>query len=160
MKTLLSLLLLLISFNSQANIAANQINEILKESSAQSKPEKPHSLKVLEDYYFIYVFKSTCPHCHKFTPVIHDFVKTYQLELHSYSIDGGTIAGLKSSPMPADLFDTLFINAGYKPVVPALFLVNAQTNQVYAVLFGESTPVGLVSRLSELLEKIKEQYDA
>lgn len=151
-------LILLFSFFTMtlyANSAVNDINQLLAKPSTVKAP-KP----ALADYYFIYVFKSTCPHCHKFTPLIKDLADSLVIPLKAYSIDGQTMSNLPFEPMTPQLFDTLFTGAGFKPVVPALFLANQETGQVYAVSFGESNAVDLASRLNELLAKIKERFDA
>lgn len=159
MKKHLFLALMMIFINAKANVAAFDIERLMAEqSNQQTKLAKP--IDALKDYYFIYVFKSNCPHCHNFTPVIKDFTDVYQVELRAYSIDGPTIDGIRSSQITPKLFDILFTGADYKPVVPALYLVNKETSQTYAVLFGETSAVGLASRLESLLGKIKENFDA
>ena len=143
------------AINLYANHAVNDINSLLVKASVVKAPKKE-----LADYYFIYVFKSTCPHCHQFTPLLKDLADNLSIPLKAYSIDGRTIGNLTFKPITPQLFDLLFTGAGYKPVVPALFLANKETGEVYAVSFGESNAVDLASRLNELLARIKERFDA
>lgn len=149
------LLLMSASVVSNANVAVDNINEII------NKTEKTESVQnIFKEYEFIYIFKSTCPHCKNFTPIIHNFTETYHVPITGYSVDGGKADGIKSKLIEPEVFNALFNEASYKPVVPALFLLNKHTNQAYAVTFGEASAVDLASRLSELLKKIKENYDA
>ena len=113
-----------------------------------------------QNYYFIFIFKSSCPHCHKFAPVIYDFAKTFNVNIKAYSVDGGALDGIYGKPLTADLFKTFYLSDGYKPTVPALFLVNKDTLQVYAVLFGEASPYQLARRINELLQHIQERFNA
>ena len=155
MRNILLTLLLLSPFVSNANVAVDNINEAIRKS------EKIQATKnIFKEFEFIYIFKSTCPHCKRFTPVIRDFTQTFNVPITAYSVDGGKAPGLESKLISPDIYNTLFTEANYKPVVPALFLFNKNTHQVYAVTFGEATALDLVSRLEELLAKIKERYDA
>lgn len=155
MRKLLALVLTSLMISANANVAVQQINTIISKSQQRNVVKDR-----FKDYYFIYIFKSTCPHCKKFSPVIHDFTETFEIPVKAYSVDGGTAQALKSSLITPDIFNSLFTSAGYKPVVPALFLVNKVTHQAYAVTFGEASAVDLAARLDELMPKIKERYDA
>jgi hypothetical protein len=78
----------------------------------------------------------------------------------SYSFDGPGISGFDSSPLTPELLQDLFLTPGFKTVVPALYLTNTETAEVYPVIFGEATPSQLAIRISELVKKIQEKHDA
>ena len=84
-----------------------------------------------ENYYFMFIYRSSCPHCHKLAPVVTDFAKTFHVGIDAYSIDGGSLKGMQGKPLTPALFQTLYVSGGYKPRVPALFLVNRDTLQTY-----------------------------
>ena len=160
---LLLTLIMFISFTASANVAVDEINSILQKREAlkitqtQVSPE----LKDLQDnYYFVFIFRSTCPHCHNFAPVLKDFVDNFHLQVKPYSIDGKSLPEFKAKTLTAQLFQTYYVNGGFKATVPALYLVNKHTSQAYAALFGEANYFQLANRTHELMKHIKENYDA
>jgi len=163
-RTMKKVLIVLLFFvqGAYANVALDQIKESLNKASQkqEQKIAANRSIKDLQQhYYFVFFYRSTCPHCHKMAPVIKDFTESYQIPLQAISTDGGDIAGLKGERMTAEMFRTFFVSAGYKSMVPATFLVNRETNQAYAVMFGEATPYQLATRVDELMRHIKEQFN-
>ena len=156
---LFSIFLLNVSF---ANQAVDEIKEIykLREKSRAEQSANGSDLKSLQkNFQMIFIFRSNCPHCHSFAPVLKDFSEHFNIKIKAYSADGGKIASFQSSPLTPELYKTFFITAGYKPMVPALYLMNKETMQTYPVLFGEATPYQLASRTWELMKHIKEQFN-
>ncbi len=161
MKKILALIMF-ISFSVSANVAVDEINSILqkKEALKITKTRVPAELKDLQDnYYFVFIFRSTCPHCHNFAPVLKDFTDNFHLKVKSYSIDGKSLPEFKAKRLTSDLFQTYYVNGGFKATVPALYLVNKHTSQAYAALFGEANYYQLANRTHELMKHIKEKYD-
>lgn len=144
--------------NSMANPALDSLNHILKQKNQPTR--QALAIKELSHYSFIFIYRSNCPHCHAFAPVLDDFAKTYQVPVDAYSVDGGQIPPFESKRLPAELFRTFFVSGGFKAMVPALFLLNKETNEAYPVLFGEANPSQLSQRMYELMEHIKEQFNA
>ncbi len=145
-----------------ANVAVDQLNQQLAlKEPAQTKllPASPLLKELSENYYFAFIYRGDCPHCHQFAPVLHDFAKTFHVGIDAYSIDGGKLDGIQGKPLTPDLFQTLYVSGGYKPMVPALFLVNRDTLQAYAVLFGEASPYQLARRINELLQHIQGRFN-
>lgn len=158
---LMILLMMLVCSGGYANPALEQLNTLLaqKEQNTQVKHQVSAKLKDLqENYYFIFIYRSTCPHCHKFAPVLKDFTDTFQVATQAYSLDGESLSGFKAAPLSPELFQTFYASSGYKPVVPALFLVQKHTQQAYAVLFGEAAPYELARRVDELMGHIEEKF--
>ncbi|MDA0910334.1 MAG: conjugal transfer protein TraF [Proteobacteria bacterium] len=156
-----------------ANVAADQINAIMGEnaknissnqlthSTVKDTAKVPKTIKDLQnDYYFVFFYRSTCPHCHKFAPTLKDFANYYHIKIKAYSTDGGDLDGLHGKQMTADDYRQYFLQGGFKPVVPALYLQNKYTDQVYPVLFGEAQPFELAQRVNELMTHIEEQTHA
>ena len=81
----------------------------------------------------IFFFRSDCPYCHRFAPVLKKFSKQYGFTIIPVSLDG---KGLREYPYPKRNYDL-----GRKlnvEVVPALFMVNPDTNSVSTVGYGYS----------------------
>lgn len=164
MRNVMLMILMLFSLNSLVhanNVALAQLNAMLakKEGAMHADTALSPGLKnIQENYYFVFIYRSNCPHCHKFAPVLQDFTKTFSLEVDAYSLDGQALEGFQAKALTPELFQTLYATASYKPVVPALFLVNRHTQQAYAALFGEAEPYQLASRVNELVRHIEEKF--
>lgn len=145
-----------------ANVAVTQLNALLLEKeAAQTKTTTSPSAQVkhlADNYYFVFIYRATCPHCHQFAPVLKDFSDTFQVNVKSYSLDGEAMDAFESQPLSPELFRTFYVLGGYKATVPALFLVNRHTLEAYAVLFGEATPYQLSRRVTELMQHIEEKF--
>ena len=158
---LLVLLLSCLQSVAFANVALDQLNQQLAvKAQVQTKaaPTSPLLKELSASYYFAFIYRSSCPHCHQFAPVLHDFAQTFHVGIDAYSIDGGKLDGIQGKPLTPDLFQTFYVSGGYKPMVPALFLVNRDTLQAYAVLFGEASPYQLARRINELLQHIQGRF--
>ena len=146
-----------------ANQALDAIQEIAKIREAKSNLNSAQDGKakmLSENYYFVYIFKETCPHCKKFTPVLKSFADEFHVHVESYRFDGGPALEFNAKPLTPELFKTFYVDGNYKPSVPALFLVNNHTHEAYAVLFGEAEPYELSQRVDKLLEHIEERFHA
>ncbi|APS84682.1 hypothetical protein AVM71_16380 (plasmid) [Piscirickettsia salmonis] len=122
--------------------------------------ESPTIKDLHNDYYFVLFYRSTCPHCHKFVPILKDFSHYYGLKIIAYSTDGGDLEGLHGKRMTAEEYRQYFLQGGFKAVVPALYLQNKYTDQVYPVLFGEATPYQFSERMNQLMTHIEESQHA
>jgi len=161
MRMLLIVLLMWTQVTS-ANVAVTQLNTLLLEKEAAhtevSKPPSPQVKHLADNYYFVFIYRATCPHCHQLAPVLKDFSDTFHVKVTSYSLDGEAMDAFESQPLSPELFRTFYVLGGYKATVPALFLVNRHTLEAYAVLFGEATPYQLARRVSELMQHIEEKF--
>lgn len=143
-----------------ANVPANQIHALLKKP-VPSITRADKLLSALHQHYrFVVFFKSTCPHCHRFIPVLEDFAHNFGIAILGISVDGPDLDGLKSRKMTADDYKDYFLEAGFKAIVPALYLENTDTQQVYPVLFGEAAPYQLAERMAALTKHIEEAQHA
>lgn len=158
------LVLLLVTKAACANVAIDELNIILakkepaKTEVTPTKVLSPIIKNLSENYYFVFIYKSTCPHCHKFAPVLKDFSDSFHIEVKPYSLDNQPLSELSGMPLTPELFQTFYVMGGYKPAVPALFLVNRHTGDAYAVLFGEAHDYELANRVNELMGHIEEKY--
>ncbi len=159
-KKLLIIIFLFLSNLVHANVALSELNSLLaqKEKKIVTKPIDSSTRDLQENYYFIFIYRSNCPHCHKFAPILKDFAKSFKVKIQSYTLDGKSLPEFEGRSLTPQLFQILYAQGQYKPVVPALFLVNRHTLEAYAVLFGEATPYQLASRVQELLKHIEEKF--
>lgn len=158
---ILLLLCLCITKPLQANVAVDELNALLLKKQAPKvtyQSAHPEIKDLSKHYYFAYIFRSTCPHCKKFSPILKDFADTFHIKVRAFSLDNESLEGFNSSPLTPELFQTFYIAGGYKPSVPALFLVNRHTLEANAVLFGEATPYQLARRVHELKQHIEEKF--
>ncbi|MBA2650230.1 MAG: type-F conjugative transfer system pilin assembly thiol-disulfide isomerase TrbB [Legionella sp.] len=157
------ILLLLLSLiqTSHANVAVEELNALLlKKETFKSmvQTSNPEIKDLSDNYYFVFIYRSNCPHCHKFAPILKDFSGSFHIKVHSYSLDSTPINGFGANPLTPELFQALYVSGGFKPAVPALFLVNRHTLEAYAVLFGEASPYQLARRVHELKQHIEEKF--
>lgn len=168
MNDLKRILLLMLFATLSMSVHANKTVDELEALLAKKQSSSSHSLvnttpeikNLAQNYYFVFIYKGTCPHCHNFAPVLNDFARTFNIQVQSYSMDATPIDLFKSEPLTPELFQTFYANSGYKPAVPALFMVNRHTREAYAVLFGEAKDYELARRVHELFNHIEEKYHA
>lgn len=87
--------------------------------------------KVSKDNALIFVFRSDCPYCHKFAPIMRNFAAMNGFTVLAISMDA---KGLPEYPNPRyspSLLQRLKVQA-----VPAVYLLNPQENKVSTVGFG------------------------
>lgn len=164
MRNILILLFWLFVQAVHANVAVDELNALIaqKEKGTRATLNEKSSDEMIknikENYYFVFIYKGSCPHCHKLAPVLKDFTSTFNFEVTAYSLDNQPLPEFTGTPLTPELFNTFFLTPGYKPQVPALFLVNRHTQDAFAVLFGEAKSYELATRINELMAHIEERY--
>ena len=108
-------------------------------------------LAMSKNYGLVIFFQSTCPHCHKFLPILRQFADTYHFNILAISTDGG------GNPY----FPDAVPNQGEVQIygvkqIPSLFLYDTKHHRSYAVGIGEMTFDQLGSRLIQLDHNIKQ----
>lgn len=90
----------------------------------------------------LFVFRSDCPYCHRFAPILKRFEQSYGMTVLAVSLDGATLPEYPDARPDNGIITRLNPSA-----VPALYLTNPRSREIVPVGFG------LMSR-SELLERI------
>ncbi len=157
------MMILLMALNSaHANVAVDELNHLLEKNKARAAYQvtTPSSMvKNIEDNYtFVFIYKGSCPHCHNFAPILKDFTDSFHFKVAAYSLDNEPLPEFPGAKLTPELFQAFFVAGGYKPAVPALFMVNRHTGDAYAVMFGEAHDYELANRVSELMKHIEEKY--
>jgi conjugal transfer pilus assembly protein TraF len=90
----------------------------------------------------LFIFRSDCPYCHRFAPILKRFEQAFGMTVFAVSLDGGSLPEFPNAPPDNGLAARL--NAS---VVPALYLTAPATRDIRPVGFG-------VMALNELVERI------
>ena len=95
-----------------------------------------------QTHALFFFFRSDCPYCHQFAPLLKDFEAKFGLKIVPISVDGGGLPEFRSPRVDNGIARTLDVRQ-----VPALFLAEPGG--------GKITPIGYgVLSESELLERI------
>jgi conjugal transfer pilus assembly protein TraF len=113
----------------------------------QSKQEA-HVRALASTHALIFVFRTDCPYCHRFAPILRRFEQTYGLRIYAVSLDGG---GLPDFPEPRH--DPALAARLAPEAVPALYLTEPARRSIQPVGFG-------LLAFNELLERIATLADA
>lgn len=96
----------------------------------------------------IFVFRSDCPHCHRFAPILKRFEQEFGFTVLAVSLDGRAIAEYPNAQPDNGIAARLDARA-----VPALYLTAPATRQVRPVGFGVMSMSDLVERIATLAQE-------
>lgn len=100
-------------------------------------------------YGLFFIFRSTCPYCHREAPMLKRFARRYGISVVPISQDG---PGLPDYPHPrpdAGISAQLGVQS-----VPALFLVNPNRREVMPIAYGLISEQELIQRMIRLTARI------
>lgn len=127
------------SVNSPNSTVGNEVTAAAKEEAIQA------SLHKLGSRYGIFFFYSTsCPYCHKYSPILKAFAKTYGLNVMAVSRDGKILHDWPESEV--DKGQIAAMGLANTPL-PATVLFDNKTQSIIPVGFG-------ILAMSELRERI------
>lgn len=86
-----------------------------------------------QKFGLLYVFRSDCPYCKKFSPILKLFANTHGFSIISVSLDG---QGSQDFPNPVKDLNLLRKRNALPEVVPALYLVDPRQPEAQALGFG------------------------
>lgn len=117
------------------------------------KKQEAQAIKELSQTYGVFFFfRSDCPYCHKFAPVLNQFALKHGLEVIPVSLDGGALPEYPHPQMDAGQFTQL---SPGKTVVPAIIAVNPESGRVVPINYGFISEGELAQRILVLT-----QYEA
>lgn len=93
----------------------------------------------------VYVFRSDCPYCKKFAPLLKTFAAQHGFTVLAFTLDG---AGSVDFPYPKTDLSQLRAKGMLPKVVPALYLVNPREGSSEAVGFGLMNSLDLENRVA------------
>jgi len=95
-----------------------------------------------KDHVLFFFYRSDCPYCHAFAPVLEAFQARHGVQVVAVSLDGGPMPGFPGARRDNGIANTLQVSQ-----VPAVFLAQPFTGQITPIGFG-------VLSESQLLERI------
>lgn len=122
----------------------NPTNQIARRVYYQNQREMTeNSVKdFTEKYGLLFFFRSDCPYCHRFAPILKRFEEKHGIEIMPISLDG---PGLPEYPNPKH--DNGIANNLEITTVPAVMAVDPKTNEIIPVSYGLVATEELVSRI-------------
>lgn len=93
----------------------------------------------------VYVFRSDCPYCKKFTPLLKAFAEEHGFTVLTFSLDG---IGVPEYPYPKSDLSMLRAKNMLPKVVPAVYVVNPKSGTTETVGFGLMNMVDLENRVA------------
>ena len=131
--------------------SVDQFNRATGESRA-SNPADNDIMALSQNYSLVVFYLSTCPHCHRFVPVLKEFASVSHIPLIAYTLDGKKMPGFPGTQIPTHaLVQKLFPGGAH---VPALFLLNNHNGHLFEVGIGEQRPGQLLLRMRHLAPKV------
>jgi conjugal transfer pilus assembly protein TraF len=79
----------------------------------------------------VFFYRSTCPYCQRFAPIVKDFAESYGITITPITTDGISLPEFPNSY--PDNGQSAKLNV---TVEPALFVFNRQTHQVFPIVYG------------------------
>lgn len=132
------------------NNDSNPTNGMNLTTPSQANQQSAPQSQGLQNYWeLVLIFRSTCPYCQQFDPVITDFAKQSGFDLIAFSTDGGTLPGL-TNVLPAT---QAILAKFYTDKIPAVYLVQKNTMQIIPISQGVITEQDLAARIQNALSQ-------
>lgn len=96
-----------------------------------------------KDHVLFFFYRSDCPYCHAFAPVLEAFQGRHGIQVVAISIDGGPMPGFPSARRDNGIATALQVSQ-----VPAVFLAQPFTGQITPIGFGVLSEAQLLERIS------------
>ena len=93
-------------------------------------------------HVLFFLFRSDCPYCQQFAPLLRNFEQKFGLPVFAISLDGGTLPEFPQARVDNGIAATLNVTQ-----VPALFLASPRTNVITPIGYGVLSETELLERL-------------
>jgi conjugal transfer pilus assembly protein TraF len=127
-------------------------NTLAKHKQIDVKREdiKSSLLSLSERYGLFFVYKSTCPYCHQYSPILKEFSTVYNIDILPITLDGISIKEWEGNTIK-DL--SVLKKLGLEDIsqVPATVLFDNQTKEVLPVGYGILSISDLEDRIYMLI---------
>lgn len=108
-------------------------------------------------YGLFFIYRSNCPYCHKYSPIIKNFGEAYNIDIIPITADGKFLKGWENSTI-TDLSVINKLGIGIKSV-PATILYDNQEKEVIPIGFGVLSKSDLENRIYTITTlKINEAF--
>ena len=138
--------------SNQSAVADPDASNVVVPAAADPVQSQPQAQQNAPQNYWnlVLVFRSTCPFCQKFDPIITDFAKKSGFTLIAFSTDGGALPDIPN-PLPA----TSAVITKFDPTqIPALYLVQKNTMQIIPISEGVITEQELEAKIYAVLSQV------
>ncbi len=137
----------------------NPTNTLAKQEQIDLKKEdiKSSLLRLNERYGLFFIYKSTCPYCHKYSAILKEFSSMYGVDIVPITLDGIAIEGWKDNTIK-DLSALRKLGLENINQVPATVLFDNRQKKVLPVGYGVLSISDLEDRIYVLINNSKE-YD-
>lgn len=114
---------------------------------AHRRLERSQSVAALaKDHVLLFFYRSDCPYCHAFGPVLQAFERHHGLKVVAIGIDGGPLPGFPHARADNGTARTLQVTQ-----VPAVFLAQPYSGRISPVGYGVLSEAQLLERIAALV---------
>jgi conjugal transfer pilus assembly protein TraF len=121
-------------------------------SDVHHKTENEAIRKLAAKSGLFYFYKSNCPYCQKFAPIIKNFSKAYGISIIPISLDGEISPEFPDSQIDKGQAAKLNVT-----VTPALFAVNPKSKKVIPIAYGLISQEDLRQRILDVATNFNEE---
>lgn len=135
---------------------ARHTNRVHRDIYTKDETQKrEENLRMMARSYGLFLlFKTNCPYCHAFAPIVKTFADTYGFVVKAISMDGGRLA-----PFPKMSLDNGTIQRlNPEGIFPALFLINPKTKDVIPLSWGLNA-LSILEQHAGLIFEMREKGD-
>jgi conjugal transfer pilus assembly protein TraF len=114
----------------------------------QQSEDRARSVAALgRDHVLLFFFRSDCPYCHAYAPLLASFEARHGLHVEAVSIDGGPLPGFGSARRDNGIAQALQVTQ-----VPAVYLAQPFTGRIAPIGFGVLSEAQLLERIATLAD--------
>ncbi|RUP35780.1 MAG: thioredoxin family protein [Curvibacter sp.] len=115
--------------------------EVFEQQRAVSRSDTVTTLA--RDHVLFFFYRSDCPYCHAFAPVLQAFQERHGIQIIAVSVDGGPMPGFPNARTDNGIASALKVTQ-----VPAVFLAQPFTGKITPIGFGVLSEAQLLERIS------------
>ncbi len=122
----------------------NNIAKQVENRETHSKENQAVS-QLAKNYGLFFFYRSSCPYCQRFAPIVKDFAQTYGITVVPITTDGISLPEFPNSYQDKGQAEKFHIT-----VEPALFAVNPYTQKAFPVAYGLISESDLKTKIFDI----------
>lgn len=123
--------------------------QVFHQAESQKKLELIKQFSERAGLFFFY--KSTCPYCQRFAPILKHFSDTYHIVVVPITMDGIPLPEFPNSRQDSGQAKQFHVS-----VEPSLYAVDPQTQKAFPVAFGLTSESELLDNIYNIMTRYKE----